>query len=85
MNDTPREDLPHAAAPPEPTANAVVQASGAVALTSGSQLGDYALLELLFDDPATQTWRAMQDSVEREVALECLKPEFAKNPAALDG
>jgi formylglycine-generating enzyme required for sulfatase activity len=85
VNDTPREDPPQAAVPTEPAASAVVAGRGAVALTSGSQLGDYALLELLVDDPATQTWRAMQDSVEREVALECLKPEFAKNPAALDG
>ena len=76
--------MPPSAAPSDPPASAVAPEGAAVALTSGSQLGDYTLLELVTDAPATQTWRAMQVSVEREVALECLKPAFATDAAALE-
>ena len=72
MSDTPPEKA--RVAPSAPSARA-----------DGGELGDYILSELILDQPATETWHATQVSVQREVALERLKPAFAENPAALDG
>lgn len=36
------------------------------------QVGDYLLLELLYDGPTTRTWKAQQVSVDREVIIDSL-------------
>ena len=46
-------------------------------------LGDYELLEKRRTTSRTDTFRAVQRSVNREVVLERLKPEFAHDAAAL--
>ena len=47
------------------------------------RLGDYVLHDRLGGTERTETWRAVQASVNREVALERLKPEVAANEQAL--
>ncbi|MGK0184760.1 MAG: hypothetical protein ACI9R3_000534 [Verrucomicrobiales bacterium] len=74
MNETPQNEASDSMVPNPP---AVV--------AGGRQLGDYSLLELLVDEKETETWRAIQGSVARQVLLELLKPAFAQNAVSLKG
>lgn len=87
MTDTPTEGFPLPEPEDSPSRKAEVprQSAPLVVFKEGAQVGDYLLVERLLDEPATETWLALQKSVKREVALEWLKPEFAANAAALKG
>ena len=41
-------------------------------LTTGMQIGDYLLTDLLYDGPTTRTWLAQQISINREVVIDSL-------------
>ncbi|MEO1857489.1 MAG: hypothetical protein ABGY95_09050, partial [Rubritalea sp.] len=41
-------------------------------LSTGNQIGDYLLNELLYDGTTTRTWRAKQVSISREVIIDSL-------------
>jgi formylglycine-generating enzyme required for sulfatase activity len=71
--------------PPSPTEPPASPTRPQPAAATPERLGDYLLLNKVADAAATETWRAMQATVQREVALERLKPEYATNEAALRG
>jgi len=52
-------------------------------LKNGEVLGNYIVQERFYHERTTETYRALQQGVSREVALVLLKPEFAKLPESL--
>ena len=84
MNPTPPEDTP---LPPTPSVSACGNdgaAGGPLRIKADAQLGDYSLIEKVLDEPTTETWKALQLSVQREVALEKLKPAHSESPGAVE-
>jgi formylglycine-generating enzyme required for sulfatase activity len=49
-------------------------------LAPGTLLGNYQVLELLHEEPETETYSALQYTVQRRVALVLLKPKFMTDP-----
>ncbi len=52
-------------------------------LSTGTQIGDYLLNELLYDGTTTRTWRAQQVSISREVIIDSLNHEQQSDEAAV--
>jgi formylglycine-generating enzyme required for sulfatase activity len=57
----------------------VLDAAGPL-LAAGTQLGNYVIQEQVRVDATAETYRALQQGVERVVGLVLLKPEFARIP-----
>lgn len=52
-------------------------------LAADTELGNYLIKERLYEERETETYRAVQQGVQREVALVVLKPELIGDPRAL--
>jgi formylglycine-generating enzyme required for sulfatase activity/CheY-like chemotaxis protein len=52
-------------------------------LEPGTTLGHYQILQFLYSEPETETYHALQFTVQRPVALVLLKSELAKKPTIL--
>ena len=52
-------------------------------LPPGTELGNYVIKERLYEETETETYLAVQQSVQREVALVLLKPSLIGDPRAL--
>ncbi|MBL9116389.1 MAG: SUMF1/EgtB/PvdO family nonheme iron enzyme [Verrucomicrobiaceae bacterium] len=52
-------------------------------LEPGTTLGHYQVLHLLYAETETETYQALQYTVQRPVALVVLKPQFGSNPESL--
>jgi formylglycine-generating enzyme required for sulfatase activity/CheY-like chemotaxis protein len=59
--------------------NAGVEAEVPPVLKPGTVLGSYVIQERFYNERTTETYRALQQGVAREVALVMLKPEFAND------
>ena len=53
-------------------------------LAPGTVLGNYVVKERLYAEPDTETYLAVQQSVQREVALVVLRPELVRDAGAVD-
>lgn len=53
-------------------------------LAPGTQLGQYQILERLTVEPESETYRALQVTVQRPVALVLLRPELVGQPESLE-
>ncbi len=56
----------------------------AKAFATGNQIKDYLIGELLCEGTHTETWRATQVSVQREVVVVSLKGAFVHDPASVE-
>ncbi|MFC4990665.1 hypothetical protein ACFPTZ_00330, partial [Rubritalea tangerina] len=52
-------------------------------LTTGTQIGDYLLTELIYDGETTRTWKAQQVSVSRDVIIDSLNLDQQNDEAVV--
>jgi formylglycine-generating enzyme required for sulfatase activity/CheY-like chemotaxis protein len=66
-----------------PGAQEIQDEQGPPTLAPDTVLGDYLVKERLYTEPHTETYRAIQQAVHREVALVLLKPDLVSDLEAL--